>query len=45
MKEYETPDLIEVGTFEELTNAATNGSQLDATFPQGTPFADLTFSD
>jgi len=45
MREYETPDLIEVGTFENLTNAATSGSQLDNTFPAGTPFSDLTFSD
>jgi len=42
---YETPLLVEAGSFESLTQAASTGSTLDATFPTGTPFGDLTFSD
>lgn len=45
MRAYETPELIEVGSFESITRAAEVGSTLDATFPDGTPFDDLTFSD
>lgn len=45
VKQYETPELTEVGTFETITKAATTGSQLDGTFPRGTPGSELTFSD
>ena len=44
-KTYETPTVAVVGTFESITQAATSGSTLDATFPGGTPTEDLTFSD
>lgn len=43
-KTYETPALSVVGTFEALTQGQSKGSQLDATFPAGTPFGSLTFS-
>lgn len=45
MKTYDRPELVEVGSFESITKAASSGSTLDATFPDGTPFGDLTFSD
>lgn len=43
-KEYETPELTKIGSFEEITQA--NGAQvaLDASFPVNTPFDELTFS-
>lgn len=41
---YEAPSINEVGTFEALTQGASTGSKLDATFPNGTAFGDLTFS-
>ncbi|CAN5359957.1 lasso peptide [soil metagenome] len=41
---YEAPSITEVGTFESLTQGASTGTTLDATFPAGTPFGDLTFS-
>lgn len=44
-REYEAPTLTVVGTFEEITQAATTGSTLDATRPTGTPVSELTFSD
>jgi hypothetical protein len=41
---YETPSLEKIGSFEELTLGGASGSALDADYPAGTPFADLTFS-
>lgn len=41
---YEAPAMTSLGSFETLTQGASSGSQLDATFPTGTPFGDLTFS-
>lgn len=41
---YEAPKLTRVGSVESLTSGKSTGSQLDATFPTGTPFGDLTFS-
>ena len=41
---YEAPALTEVGTFEAITQSTGVGTKLDAAFPSGTPFADLTFS-
>lgn len=41
---YEAPQLEEMGSFEGLTQAGVKGNFLDATFPAGTPFSDLTFS-
>ena len=43
-KTYETPNLVELGSVEELTLGQSRGNQLDATFPSGTPFGQLTFS-
>jgi len=41
---YEAPVLTKVGTFETITQAATSGSMLDASFPRGTSANLLTFS-
>lgn len=41
---YEAPAMTSLGSFETLTQGASSGSALDATFPTGTPFGDLTFS-
>ncbi|WP_240484590.1 lasso RiPP family leader peptide-containing protein [Brevundimonas nasdae] len=41
---YEAPAMTSLGSFETLTQGASRGSALDATFPTGTPFGDLTFS-
>lgn len=41
---YEAPALSVVGTFETITQSTGAGSKLDAAFPGGTPFEDLTFS-
>ncbi|MDT0577068.1 putative RiPP precursor [Croceicoccus sp. F390] len=41
---YERPEMVELGSFESMTQAATTGSMLDAAFPAGTPASDLTFS-
>jgi len=41
---YKAPKISDVGTVVERTLAQGSGSQLDATFPTGTPFGDLTFS-
>jgi len=45
MKVYQTPELVEVGSFESITKAAETGNFTDADFPTNTPFSDLTFSD
>ena len=42
MKTYAKPILEEIGTFEKLTQATGCPDALDATFPAGTPFGDLT---
>jgi hypothetical protein len=41
---YEAPALSVVGTFESITQSTGVGSKLDAAFPSGTPFNELTFS-
>lgn len=41
---YVKPVLNRVGSFEEITLGNSTGSALDASFPVGTPFSDLTFS-
>jgi hypothetical protein len=43
-REYETPNLEAHGSIEQITQGASTGTALDATFPTGTPFGDLTFS-
>lgn len=39
---YSAPELEELGTFEKLTQASGCPDALDASFPAGTPFGDLT---
>lgn len=41
---YDAPILSPLGTFEALTQGASDGLKLDASFPAGTPKVDLTFS-
>ncbi|MDF1621533.1 hypothetical protein [Pseudothioclava nitratireducens] len=43
-KTYAAPRLSVHGKLEDLTHGQTSGSKLDADFPDGTPFGDLTFS-
>ena len=43
-KTYEMPKLEQLGSFEAMTQAATDGNNLDATFPITTPRGELTFS-
>ena len=43
-KEYQPPTVQEVGNIEDLTQASGAQNRLDANFPAGTPFGDLTFS-
>jgi hypothetical protein len=43
-KSYAQPKLTAYGNVEVLTQGASAGNQLDADFPTGTPFNDLTFS-
>lgn len=43
-KSYEVPQLKKVGSFEAVTQGNSSGSNIDATFPAGTAFGDLTFS-
>jgi hypothetical protein len=41
---YQPPKCEEVGSFAAITQGASVGSVLDASFPINTPFEDLTFS-
>lgn len=41
---YETPKLVEIGSFETVTQGGANGNTLDRVFPSGTPRGELTFS-
>ncbi|SFM78969.1 putative RiPP precursor [Thioclava sp. BHET1] len=43
-KTYSTPMLQKHGKLEARTHGASTGSSLDAAFPSGTDFGDLTFS-
>ena len=43
-KPYEKPVLREQGSIEQITKGGRVGLSLDASFPSGTPFSDLTFS-
>ena len=43
-RSYERPTLREIGSFETTTKGGQSGNELDATFPAGTPFSELTFS-
>ena len=42
--EYETPKIEDYGDLKDLTAGARTGNFLDATFPVGTPFSQVTFS-
>jgi hypothetical protein len=42
--EYSAPKLIKHGSMSKVTQGLSMGSKLDATFPVGTEFGDLTFS-
>jgi hypothetical protein len=42
---YDKPTLTPVGSFEAVTQHATTGHALDATFTAGTTMDQLTFSD
>ncbi len=44
LKTYTKPAVTRHGSIEEMTKGGSSGSFLDATFPVGTPFSDLTFS-
>ncbi|GAA0645146.1 hypothetical protein GCM10009424_21200 [Sphingomonas ursincola] len=41
---YTAPEIEDLGAFEEITQGASTGSAIDANFPVGTPFSQLTFS-
>jgi hypothetical protein len=43
-KEYDPPMLEALGSVTELTLGQSSGSRLDADFPAGTLFGDVTFS-
>ncbi|HEX6351507.1 lasso RiPP family leader peptide-containing protein [Actinophytocola sp.] len=43
-KEYVPPTLDELGTVPELTLGQSSGRRLDADFPAGSLFGELTFS-
>ena len=42
--EYIKPEIVDYGNLAELTAGTQSGSHLDAAFPAGTPYGDLTFS-
>lgn len=41
---YTKPELVEVGSFEDVTLGSNTGNNLDAEFPAGTSVNELTFS-
>jgi hypothetical protein len=41
---YSKPKLTRHGSVEALTRGSSSGNILDAAFPTGTPFSQLTFS-
>ncbi len=42
--DYVTPKIEDHGDLAELTAGKTTGTALDATFPAGTPFEDITLT-
>jgi len=42
---YEKPQLVRIGTLENITRHASDGYALDQSFPGRTPQSQLTFSD
>ena len=45
MSNYESPRIVELGTLAGVTGANVTGDFLDATFPDGTPASELTFTN
>lgn len=43
-KVFEKPEVTDLGTLLDLTSMMADGERTDATFPQGTPRGELTFS-
>jgi len=43
--EYEAPEVVDYGDLVELTAGQSSGDYTDATFPVGTPFRSVTFSN
>ena len=43
-KSYEKPELVAHGSIATITQGNATGARLDAAFPVGTFFSDLTFS-
>ncbi|WP_303764274.1 lasso RiPP family leader peptide-containing protein [Sphingobium yanoikuyae] len=43
-EDYESPELIELGSFEALTQGGAATGLLDAVYPVGTPSSHLLFS-
>jgi hypothetical protein len=41
---WETPKVVRHGSVAVMTQQNVNGNYLDQSFPEGTPFSDLTFS-
>lgn len=41
---YEAPEVVTLGSFEDLTQGTSSGAFTDAFFPAHTPRGDLTFS-
>lgn len=42
--DYDAPVVTDYGTLHDLTAGAATGACLDADFPAGTPFDELTFT-
>src|SRR2546429_2763039 len=42
--EYQAPEIVDYGDLAELTAGLATGTHIDAAFPSGTPFSQLTFS-
>ena len=42
---YEKPQLVRIGSLENITRHAGGGGYTDQTFPGGTAYGDLQFSD
>ena len=41
---FEVPKVVDYGDLAQITAGQSSGSRLDATFPNGTPIPNLTFS-
>lgn len=43
-RDFEKPEVTDLGNLVDLTSMMADGTHTDATFPAGTPRGDLTFS-